>query len=170
MTIWANRLYPREGAVRTTPSVATLEEMPVVAGRESARPAATEQNTVVRNENFHTAYNPVVYRENTNTEQNFSENRSVYDIENNSAVYRSESNTEHNTAVYHGDTNTESRSAVYRSESNTEKHQTVYHTEVRVDVVNHNQIKSGEDMEALAERFAETLRERIFSAAEGVYA
>ena len=73
--------------------------------------------------------------------------------------------------VVNRETNTvEEHTAEYRNETNTAETQTIYHTEVRVEVVNHNEIKSSEDMEDLANRFAERLREQIFTAAEGVYA
>jgi len=45
----------------------------------------------------------------------------------------------------------------------------VYRTEVHVEVTNHNEIRDASDMEALADRFAEGLREKLYAAVEGVF-
>ncbi len=59
-------------------------------------------------------------------------------------------------------------SSVSRSES-MEEARNLYRTEVYVEVVNHNEIRDAKDMEALADRFAEGLREKLYAAVEGVY-
>ena len=133
MTIWANRLYPREVAGLSAPSGVSLTWEESAGETVETVPAVTEETHVM------------FKSENTSVEQN-------------------------NSAVYHTQTNTQGGNTVYRTQNNTQGGNTVYHTEVRVDVVNNNQIRSGEDMEALAARFAESLRERIFASAEGVYA
>ena len=63
----------------------------------------------------------------------------------------------------------ENHTAEYKSE-HASSVQNVYRTEVHVEVVNHNEIRDASDMERLADRFAEGLREKIYASVEGVYA
>ena len=51
-----------------------------------------------------------------------------------------------------------------------ERVENLYRMDVQIQVVNNNEIRSAADAEAISDRLAETLRDKLFAAAEGVYA
>lgn len=164
MIIWSNRLYPKP-FVSLRPM-----QSPIVQGVGDTVLRRSVENRFY-NTNNHTAQtSQTVYRDervNRAETQVYQQNRTSQYVETNPVSYdnrKTERYMTYDNRRSEQNTTYDNRSSVHTEETGGN---VIYQTQVQVEVVNHNQIHGEQDMERLAETFAESLYQSLLGS-EGV--